>query len=204
VSVRLIAFNDFHGNLETSGLTLPWPDPAKPDRALRLAAGGAAYLAGTVQRAARRCGQQPGHQQRRPDRRHAAGFGPVPARIHHRRANRPGRGHRHSRQPRIRRRQGRTAARAARRLPAAKPDGLFVSCALGQHTGARFPMFAANVTAADGKTLFPPSVVRSFGGVKIGFIGAVTRITPTIVVPSGVAGLKFTTRPPPSTPKPRA
>jgi 5'-nucleotidase len=27
--------------------------------------------------------------------------------------------------------------------------------------------------------------------VKIGFIGAVTKITPTIVVPSGVAGLSF-------------
>jgi hypothetical protein len=118
VTVRLIAFNDFHGNLETSGLTLPWPDPAKPDRALRLAAGGAALPGRHGERAACGCAAQPGHQQWRPHRRHAAGVGAVPARIHHRRDEPAGRGHRHPRQPRVRCRQGRTAARAGRRLPA--------------------------------------------------------------------------------------
>lgn len=49
VTVRLIAFNDFHGNLQSTGLTLPWPDPADPKKVARLAAGGAAPLAGLVQ-----------------------------------------------------------------------------------------------------------------------------------------------------------
>ena len=77
-----------------------------------------------------------------------------------------------------------------------KPDALTLSCPLGdsgdgRHPGARFPHFAANVVTAGGKTLFPPSVVKTVAGVRVGFIGAVTKITPTIVVPSGVAGLRF-------------
>jgi 5'-nucleotidase len=42
-----------------------------------------------------------------------------------------------------------------------------------------------------GGTLFAPSWVQAYGGVRVGFIGAVTRGTPSIVVPSGVAGLRF-------------
>ena len=49
VTVRVIAFNDFHGNLESGSLSLPWPDPDQPGRAKRLNAGGAAFLANTVQ-----------------------------------------------------------------------------------------------------------------------------------------------------------
>jgi 5'-nucleotidase len=191
VSVRLIAFNDFHGNLETSGLTLPWPDPAKPDRALRLAAGGGAYLAGTVQ--ALRAGAANSLVISSGDL--IGGTPLVSALFLHEStidvANGlgvdiaiPGNHEFDAGKDELLR-----VLRGG--CQAAKPDGLFVSCALGTYAGAKFPMFAANVESADGKTLFPPSVVRSFGGVKIGFIGAVTRITPTIVVPSGVAGLKF-------------
>lgn len=39
--------------------------------------------------------------------------------------------------------------------------------------------------------LFPPYAVKTVGGVKVGFIGEVLKETPTIVTPSGVAGLKF-------------
>jgi 5'-nucleotidase len=191
VTVRLIAFNDFHGNLETSGLTLPWPDPAKPDRALRLAAGGAAYLAGTVN--ALRAGAP--HSLVISSGDLIGGTPLVSALFLHESTidvmNRlgvdiaiPGNHEFDAGKDELLRVLGGGCQPA-------RPDGLFVSCALGQHTGARFPMFAANVKAADGKTLFPPSVVRSIGGVKIGFIGAVTKITPTIVVPSGVAGLSF-------------
>ena len=192
VNVRLIAFNDFHGNLETSGLTLPWPDPAKPDRALRLAAGGGAYLAGTVN--ALRAGAANSLVISSGDM--IGGTPLVSALFLHEStidvANSlgvdiaiPGNHEFDAGKDELLR-----VLRGG--CQPAKPDGLFVSCALGTHAGAKFPMFAANVESADGKTLFPPSVVRSFGGVKIGFIGAVTRITPTIVVPSGVAGLKFT------------
>jgi len=41
------------------------------------------------------------------------------------------------------------------------------------------------------KPLLDPYVVRTVGGVKIGFIGETLKETPSIVTPTGVAGLKF-------------
>jgi len=38
-----------------------------------------------------------------------------------------------------------------------------------------------------------PTWVKTIDQVRIGFIGAVTRSTPGIVVPSGVAGVRFGT-----------
>jgi 5'-nucleotidase len=59
-------------------------------------------------------------------------------------------------------------------------------------TGATFKYLAANVIRLDnGETLFPAYMVKQFGGVKVGFIGISLESTPTIVVPSGVAGLEF-------------
>ena len=58
--------------------------------------------------------------------------------------------------------------------------------------GADFDYLAANVTDDDtGRTLFRPYEIRRVGGVKVGFIGVVLKDTPTIVTPSGVAGLTF-------------
>jgi 5'-nucleotidase len=58
--------------------------------------------------------------------------------------------------------------------------------------GADFQFLAANVVRkANGKTLFPAYKIRSLGGVKLGIIGVVLEGTPTIVTPSGVAGLEF-------------
>lgn len=39
--------------------------------------------------------------------------------------------------------------------------------------------------------LLKPYTIKEVGGVKVGFIGLVTQTTPTIVTPTGVAGLKF-------------
>ena len=39
--------------------------------------------------------------------------------------------------------------------------------------------------------LFPATVVRTVGGVKVGFIGETLKGTPEIVTPAGVAGLRF-------------
>lgn len=58
--------------------------------------------------------------------------------------------------------------------------------------GAEFPFLAANVIdTASGETLFPPVVVRNFQGVRVAFIGVGLEGTPSIVIPSGVAGLEF-------------
>ncbi|MBC7781692.1 MAG: bifunctional metallophosphatase/5'-nucleotidase [Proteobacteria bacterium] len=61
----------------------------------------------------------------------------------------------------------------------------------GPFAGAKFPLIAANVITASGGFLVPPYIVRTFNGVRVGFIAAVTETTPTVVTPTGVAGLTF-------------
>jgi 5'-nucleotidase len=57
--------------------------------------------------------------------------------------------------------------------------------------GARFTYLSANVFDRAGKTLLPATVLKKVGGATIGFVGVVLRETPTVVTPSGVAGLSF-------------
>ena len=62
----------------------------------------------------------------------------------------------------------------------------------GQFAGARFKFLAANVTdTGSGRTILPPYGVKDFLGNKVAFIGMTLEGTPTIVSPSGVAGLRF-------------
>lgn len=69
-------------------------------------------------------------------------------------------------------------------LPVDKRDGEFA--------GARFKFLAANVTdTASNQTLLPAYGVKDFLGNKVAFIGMTLEGTPTIVSPSGVAGLQF-------------
>lgn len=64
--------------------------------------------------------------------------------------------------------------------------------------GAKFKYLSANVVVdATGKTLFPPYAVKAFKDattgktVRVGFIGLTLKDTPSIVTPAGVAGLTF-------------
>jgi 5'-nucleotidase len=58
--------------------------------------------------------------------------------------------------------------------------------------GARFPYVSANVVdVATGRPILPPYVIKKIDGMPIAFIGVVLKATPTIVTPSGVAGVKF-------------
>ncbi|OPG99131.1 hypothetical protein B2I21_06700 [Chryseobacterium mucoviscidosis] len=60
------------------------------------------------------------------------------------------------------------------------------------HAGAKFDYVNANVIeTSTGKTLIKPYVIKELGGVKIGFIGLVTKATPAKVSPSGTAGVRF-------------
>ncbi|HET7656961.1 MAG TPA: 5'-nucleotidase C-terminal domain-containing protein [Bacillales bacterium] len=62
----------------------------------------------------------------------------------------------------------------------------------GYFEGANFPYICANVVYKDtGETVLPPYVIKKVNGMPIGFIGVVTTETPNIVVPSGIAGVKF-------------
>jgi 5'-nucleotidase len=64
------------------------------------------------------------------------------------------------------------------------------------YRGAQFPYVSANVVnTADGSNLVPPLVIKIVQGVPIAIIGAVLESTPTIVTPTGVAGLTFLDEP---------
>jgi 5'-nucleotidase len=58
--------------------------------------------------------------------------------------------------------------------------------------GANFGFLAANVIeSATGQPLFPAYAVKEFDGIKVGFIGLNTRTTPSIVRPNGTNGVVF-------------
>ncbi|MFO0773351.1 MAG: bifunctional metallophosphatase/5'-nucleotidase [Nitrospiraceae bacterium] len=60
------------------------------------------------------------------------------------------------------------------------------------YRGARYPTISSNVVdEKTGKPILPPFAIKIVKGVPIAFIGAVLKQTPTIVTPTGVAGLKF-------------
>ena len=60
------------------------------------------------------------------------------------------------------------------------------------YRGARFPYVSSNVVDEVTNTpILPPYVIKRVMGVPIAFVGAVLEATPTIVTPTGVAGLRF-------------
>jgi 5'-nucleotidase len=58
--------------------------------------------------------------------------------------------------------------------------------------GADFQYLAANVTSKKGnKPILPPIAVRFVGGVPVGFVGMTLEATPTIVNPAGITTVNF-------------
>jgi 5'-nucleotidase len=62
----------------------------------------------------------------------------------------------------------------------------------GTFDGAKFRWLAANVIDTNtGRPLLPAFGIKRFHGVPVAFIGMTLKATPTIVTPAGVAGLEF-------------
>src|SRR5882757_1400013 len=58
--------------------------------------------------------------------------------------------------------------------------------------GAKFRYLAAStIVKTTGKPLFPPYEIKQFDGVPVAFIGLTLKNTPNLVSPVGVAGLEF-------------
>jgi len=198
VAVRLIAFNDLHGHLEPGENSIVVPDPLDPTRTVPLRAGGAAYLAAAVRQL--RAGQPASVLVSAGD---LIGASPLVSALFRD-------------EPTIEAMNAlgldlnaagnhefdHGVAELRRQIAggcATEPRGATASCGGdgGRFDGARFPFLAANVEdAATGVPLLPPYLVRTFDGVRIGFIGAVTRSTPGIVMPSGIRGWRFTAEAP--------
>lgn len=193
VPLRIIAINDFHGHLEPADNTVAAPDPANPSVTVPLRSGGAAFLATRI------------NQLRAEQPRHVVvsagdliGASPLTSGLFHDEPtievmNAIGldisalgnhefdRGVAHL----LRLANGGCQAQPiANRQTCAGADSKFA--------GARFKFLAANVLdRGSEQPIVPPTWIKDIDGVRIGFIGAVTRSTPGIVVPSGVAGVRF-------------
>lgn len=191
IPLRLIAFNDFHGHLEPGGNTLALADPDDPAKTVYVPAGGAAWLAGLI-------------GQLRREATHTAvfsagdmfGAAPLVSSLF-----------RHEPTIQVMNAIGLdfgvvgnhefdAGADELRRIARGgcgqnTPDLPTMSCAGGAYAGATFKLLAANVEESDGRPMFSPLLVKEYGGIKVGFIGVVTRQTPSIVRRAGIVGLKF-------------
>ena len=186
IKVKLIALNDFHGNLQPPSGGIRAPDPADPSKFITVPAGGIEFLATHVKNL----------QARNPNTAVVSagdlvGASPLISALF---ADEP-------------------------TIEAMNLVGLELN-AVGNHEfddgknellrlqtggchpmgcldgdpflGAEFDFLAANVVDNEtGETLFPAYKVKDFKGTPVAFIGMTLEGTPTIVTPSGVAGLTF-------------
>jgi 5'-nucleotidase len=193
VELRLIGINDFHGNLEGTGLNLFLADPQAPagTPALRVNVGGAASLAGMVRML----------REGTPNSLMIAGGDLVGA------APLVSTLFRHESTIEILNDIGLDLSavgnhefdggtKELRRLMDGGcapnvPGSAVTSCPAGPYQGARFPYIAANVTTSEGRSFVAPYVIKQVEGIPIAFIGGVLKATPQMVTPSGIAGLRF-------------
>ena len=194
VPLRIIAINDFHGHLEPADNVVAVPDPAHPSATMPLRSGGAAFLAARINQLR---AEQPLHVV--VSAGDLIGASPLTSGLFHDEPtievmNAMGleisalgnhefdRGVAH-------------LLRMANGGCQAQPVANRQTCAgVGnKFSGARFKFLAVNVLDRDsGEPIVAPAWIKNIDGVRVGFIGAVTRSTPGIVVPSGVAGVRFT------------
>ena len=193
VTLRIIAINDFHGHLEPADNAIAVPDPTNPATTVLLRSGGAAFLATRINQLK---AEQPRHVV--VSSGDLVGASPLTSALFHDEPtievmNAIGldvsalgnhefdRGVAH-----LLRLENGGCQRPpiAGRQTCASVDGKFF--------GARFSFLAANVLSRDNEQpIVAPTWIKNVDDVRVGFIGAVTRSTPGIVVPGGVAGVRF-------------
>lgn len=190
--VRLIAFNDFHGHLLPGDLTITVPHPTDPARTLAVRSGGAAFLAARI-------------AELRSERRATlvvssgdlVGASPLVSALFRDEPTIEAMNEIGLDLAVVGNHEFDQGVTELRRLVAggcaSTPRGALATCAhpAGRYEGARFPFLAANVVDREGELLFAPYLVKTLDGVRIGFIGVVTRSTPGIVMPRGIAGWRF-------------
>jgi 5'-nucleotidase len=60
-----------------------------------------------------------------------------------------------------------------------------------QDSGALFPIISANIIDQNQRYLFPPYVIKTIQGIKIAFIGAITRYAPQLILGQNRPHLQF-------------
>ena len=189
VEIQILAFNDFHGNLQN-------PDPVEitePDGTKhKVQTGGVAHLAATL------AGLRAGHANSiTVSAGDTIGASPLISanyldeptisamNLLGLELNSVGNHEFDRGVDELRRMQAGGCAKFTRRAP----------CAVEPFAGARFRYLAANVVGANGRTIFPATAIKTFqtaaGPITIGFIGETLKGTEHLVTPSGVRGVTF-------------
>jgi 5'-nucleotidase len=187
VDVRILAINDFHGNLRPPAGGIRIADPADRTKKIAVPAGGAEYMATLVSQL----------RQDHPNNIFVAagdviGASPLLSAMFHD-------------EPSIEAMSmmGLAISSVGNHEFDEGKDELLrmqnggchpIDKCQGPHPflGAGFHYLAASTfEKSTGKTIFPPYEIREFGGVPIAFIGLTLKDTPRIVSPDGVADLEF-------------
>jgi 5'-nucleotidase len=188
VRVKVLAINDFHGNLKPPLGGIRLADPADPQKTVAVPAGGAEYLASAVTAA----------RAKNPNHVFVAagdlvGASPLLSALFHDEPTIEALGlmgleasavgnHEFD--------QGAAELVRQQRGGCHPKDGCRGPVAAWP--GAKFSYLAAStIDTGTGKTLFPPYVIKRFEGIPVAFIGLTLKDTPSIVSPAGVAGLEF-------------
>ncbi len=185
IEVQILAFNDFHGNLET-----PAPvEITEPDgRKVKVTTGGAAELADVLRGA--RTGIAHTVTVSAGD---TIGATPLTSALFldeptikamnmlRLEFNAVGNHEFDKGVLELRRMQSGGCVQHTKRMP----------CAVEPFAGADFRYLAANVVQADGTTVLPATGIKQFGPIKVGFIGMTLKGTGNLVSPGAVAGLTF-------------
>jgi len=187
VSVKLLAINDFHGNLLPPAGGIRIQNPDKPTEMINVDAGGAAHLASAVRELR---GRNPNHIFVAAG--DLVGASPLLSALF-------------NDEPTIESLSLMGLELAAvgnhefdngvaellrKQHGGCHPDGGCKGPA--PFKGAQYQYLAASTwVTASGKTLFPPYAIKRFEGIPVAFIGLTLQGTPGIVLPSAVEGLRF-------------
>ena len=190
VDIGLIAFNDFHGNLEPPHIAIPIRSQQGVER---VPAGGAAYLASAI---AQLKARHPHHAVITAGDMVSASplvsalflDEPTIEAVNHMQIDFSAVGnHEFDRgwQELLRLQQG-----GCEKFTVREP------CQISKpFEGAQFRFLAANTVREDGQPLLPATGIKRFSQgdatVAVGFIGMTLKATPTMVSPAGVKGLRF-------------
>lgn len=180
-SVRLLALNDFHGNLEPpSGSS----GRAVDENGQTVLAGGAAYIAA--------------HLKRLRDRRTLTvaqgdliGASPLISAAYHDEPSVQFLGDVGVTASAVGNHEFDEGYRELRRIQNGGCHPVDGCTPEGRWRGAKFDYLAANVLSRRNRPILKPWTIRRVNGVRIGFIGVVTKTTPSIVTADGIKGLTF-------------
>jgi 5'-nucleotidase len=191
VEVKIIAFNDFHGNLKPPQVSIPAPGPSGD--LVRVPAGGVAYFASAIDSlkaqnpyhavvsAGDMIGATPISSQLFLDEPTILAMNMIGIDFNAAGNHEFDRG----REELLRIQNG--GCEKFTRIEPCQIDRPFA--------GAKFGILTANTLTENGGTLLPATGIKTFGtgpsAVKVGFIGLTLKDTPSLVSPGGIKGLRF-------------